>query len=238
MTVPDEAAPDESRPAAAAASGGRRTSLLSLVIFDVGGPLAVYYSLRAAGTSTVVALVVSGVLPAIGIGLDVRRHRRVDAIGVVVLIGILAGAVVGLVTGSARLVLIDGTVPTGVLGLVCFGSLLTARPLMFRVALQFVGPESEQGREFVNLWQYRPFRHIFAVITVVWGVAFIVETGAQVAIIEYASASTAKTTSNVMPIVVAALVMGWTVLYGRWHRARGERAAQSDGADPRSALNP
>jgi len=137
--------------------------------------------------------------------------------------------VVALVSGNARLVLIDGTVPTGVLGLVCFGSLLTTRPLMFRIALQFVGPDSEQGREFTNLWQYRAFRRIFAVITVVWGVAFIAETAAQIAIIEYASANTAKTTSNVMPIVVAALVMGWTVLYGRWHRARGERAEDADG---------
>ncbi len=233
MAVPDEAAADESRPAPAATTGGRRTSLLSLAIFDVGGPLAVYYSLRAAGFSTVVALVVSGLPPTIGIGLNARRHRRVDAIGVVVLIGILVGAVVGLVSGSARLVLIDGTVPTGVLGLVCFGSLLTSRPLMFRVSLQFVGPESAQGREFVNLWQYRPFRHFFAVITVVWGVAFIAETGAQITIIEYASINAAKTTSNVMPIVVAALVMGWTLLYGRWQRARGERAAQPNEAEPR-----
>lgn len=169
MVVPDEAAAAQQPPVTP--GSGRRASLLSIAVFDVGGPLAVYYSLRSAGTSTVVALVVSGLLPAIGIGLSVRRHRRIDVIGVVVLGGIILGTVVGLVSESARLVLIDGTVPTVALGLACFGSFLSARPLMYRVALQFIGPDSAQGRDFANAWELsRRFRRAFAVITVVWGV--------------------------------------------------------------------
>lgn len=227
MVVPDDAAAGERRPVAAAAGGGRRAALLSLAVFDVGGPLAVYYSLRSAGISTVVSLVVSGLLPAIGIGLTVRRHRRIDVVGVVVLGGILLGTVAGLVSGSARLVLIDGTVPTAALGLACFGSFLTARPLMFRVALQFMGPDSEQGRGFASAWQYRAFRHAFTVITVVWGVVFLAETVAQIGIIEYASINTAKTTSNVMPIIVAAAAAAWTAGYGRRQSARVEREASA-----------
>jgi hypothetical protein len=196
-----------------------------MAVFDVGGPLAVYYSLRAAGTSAVVALVVSGALPAIGIGLNVRRHQRLDVVGAVVLGGILLGTVVGLASGSARLVLIDGTVPTAALGLACFGSFLTARPLMFRIALQFMGPDSAQGQGFASAWQFRVFRRAFTIITVVWGVAFLAETGAQIAIIEYASINTAKTTSNVMPIIVAAVVAGWTSYYGRRQRVAIEREA-------------
>ena len=76
---------DETPSVPSRAIDGRRMSLLSLAVFDVGGPLAVYYGLRSAGSSSVVALVVSGVLPAVGIGLAARRHRRIDAVGVVVL---------------------------------------------------------------------------------------------------------------------------------------------------------
>jgi hypothetical protein len=230
MVVRDEAVADQPRSAGPAPGNARRASLLSLAVFDVGGPLAIYYSLRAAGISTVVSLVVSGVPPAIGIGLNARRHRRLDAIGAVVLLGIVAGAIVGLATGSARLVLIDGTVPAGVLGIACFGSFLTARPLMFRVALQFMGADSAQGREFASMWRWRPFRRMFTVITVVWGAVFLAETGAQIAIIEFASINTAKTSSNVMPIVVAALAVSWTFGYGRRLRMRGERAAAAQRA--------
>jgi hypothetical protein len=61
--------------------------MASLAIFDVAGPLALYYGLRSSGLSTVMTLVITGLLPAVGIGLGVRRHRRIDAIGVVVLLG-------------------------------------------------------------------------------------------------------------------------------------------------------
>ena len=222
----------------AEAEGRRRTSILSLVLFDVGGPLVVYYGLRSSGSSTVTSLVLSGVPPAMGIALGAWRHRRVDAIGVVVLIGIIVGAVVGLASGSARLVLFDGTVPTAVLGVVCFGSLLTPRPLMYGMALQFIGPDSTQGREFQGMWQYREFRRIFIVITVVWGTAFLVETAAQSAIIEWTSANTAKTTANLMPIAIAALVTGWTVVYGKRQRMRGETAATARRTEALHSVDP
>jgi hypothetical protein len=216
---------------------GQAGSIVSLAVFDVAGPLGVYYALRASGVSTVLSLVVSGVVPAVGIGLGVLRHRRVDAVGVVVLTGILVGTALGLASGSARLVLIEGTVPTAVLGIACFGSLSTSRPLMFRVALQFMGADSAQGRDFADKWRYREFRRVFFVITVVWGTAFLLEAFAQIAIIESASATVAKTTSNLMPIAVAGLLAGWTGMYGRRKRARGEAAlALQAGAGSTAAL--
>jgi hypothetical protein len=219
------ASPNRSGRVAAARESWPGASLLSLVVFDVGGPLGLYFGLLAAGTSTVVALVVSGILPAVGIVLGVCRHRRIDAIGVVVLAGILVGTIVGLASDNARLVLIDGTVPTVVLAVACFGSLATPRPLMFRVILQFFGADSPKGREFETYWQHRGFRHTFTVITTVWGAVFLAETIAQIVIVEATSASTAKTTANVLPIVVAGLAMAWTVLYGRLQQARAEREA-------------
>lgn len=54
----------------------------------------------------------SGVFPALGVLLTVARHRRLDAIGALVLLGILVGTVLGLASGNARLVLIEGSAGT------------------------------------------------------------------------------------------------------------------------------
>jgi hypothetical protein len=89
------------------------------MIFDVAGPLAVYYGARSAGLSTVVSLVMSGIPPALRFAAMTLRHRRLDAIGLVIISGIILGTVTGLVSGSARLYLLDGIVPTVVLGSVC-----------------------------------------------------------------------------------------------------------------------
>ena len=57
------------------------------MIFDVAGPLAAYSVLRSAGLTAVTALMLSGVLPALGVTIGVIWHRRLDAVGVVVLAG-------------------------------------------------------------------------------------------------------------------------------------------------------
>jgi uncharacterized membrane protein len=209
------------------ADRSRMQSLGPILIFDVAAPLVAYYSLRSAGLSSVGALVLSGVFPAFGIALGVVRRGSLDAIGVLVLIGIIVGSAVGLASGSARLVLLDGTVPTAVFGVVCIASLWSRRPMIYRFALESMGPDTPKGRDFADQWRYAGFRHAFRVTTVVWGVAFLAEAAVQIVIIQTASTSVAKTTSNVMPLVVAGLVIIWNISYGKRGRRRGELARQA-----------
>jgi hypothetical protein len=206
-----------------------------IIVFDVVGPLVLYYSLIANGFSTVGALVVSGLLPAFGIGLTVLRHRRLDAIGALVLTGIAVGTAVGLLSGSAHLVLLDGTIPTAVFGALCLASLKSRRPLMFRFALESIGGDTPKGRAFGDKWRYAEFRHAFQLTTVVWGLAYLAQAALQFLIIEVASASVAKTTASVMPLVFTAALVAWNVSYARRGQRRGalaEAAARTRGDTP------
>ena len=196
-----------------------------IAVFDIAGPLVAYNLLRSAGFSTVAALVLSGVFPAAKVIAGIIRRRRVDAVGVLVLAGIAVGAVLGLVSHNPKLVLDEGSVGTGVFGLLCLGSLARAEPLMYRLAMEFIGPDSRQGREFTNLWQYQEFRHTFRVMTAVWGIAYLAEAAARIVIVANTSTGTALATSKVMPWVVAAVLAAWTVGYGRLQTRRGERLA-------------
>ncbi len=136
----------------------RLRSVVMIAVFDIVGPLVAYSLLRSAGFSAVTALVLSGVFPAAGVIIGIIQHHRVDALGVLVLAGIAVGAILGLVSHNTKLVLDEGSVPTAVLGLICLGSLATPKPLMYRLALEFIGPDTRQGREFTDLWQYEGFR--------------------------------------------------------------------------------
>ncbi len=73
-----------------------------ILVFDLGGPLLSYSLLRSAGMSAVAALVLSGVLPALGIGVGALADRRLDVIGVVVLAGLLVGSLLGSRSWSPR----------------------------------------------------------------------------------------------------------------------------------------
>jgi hypothetical protein len=209
-----------------------------IVIFDIAGPLVAYQLLRSAGLSSVSALVLSGVLPGVAVLGGLVRYRRLDAVGVLVLAGIAVGTVLGLLSGSARLVLMEGSVPTAVFGLLCLASLRSRRPLIFRFALEFMGPDTPRGRDFDGLWQYPGFRHVFWLFTLVWGVTYLAEAAARIVIVETTSTGTALAISKVMPYAVAGLLVAWMVLYGRRARRQGERlaaAAQNETA-PEPAL--
>jgi intracellular septation protein A len=211
------------------AKGGRLRSISMIVIFDIAGPLAAYYALRSAGLSAVTALLLSGVFPALGVTIGIVRHRRLDAVGALVLAGIAVGTVLGLLSHNARLLLVEGSVPTAVFGVVCLGSLWTRRPLMYSFALEFTGPDTAQGQEMTRLWQYDGFRHVFRVITAAWGVAFLIEAALRVVIIYNTSTGTALASSKVTPFVFAAVMTAWTVGYGRYHKKKGERMAAAAG---------
>jgi hypothetical protein len=114
----------------------RLRQIAMILVFDLGGPLLAYSLLRSAGMSVVASLVISGVLPALGIGISALADRRVDVIGIVVLAGLLAGTLLGLTSHNARLYLLEGSVPPVVFALGCLLSLRLRRPLIFRLAVE------------------------------------------------------------------------------------------------------
>jgi len=203
----------------------RLRGLAMIAVFDIAGPLVAYSLLRSAGQSAVSALVLSGIFPALGVAVGLVRHRRIDTVGVLVLAGIAVGTVVGLVSHDARLVLVEGSVPTAVFGLLCLGSLWTNRPLIYRFALEFIGADSPKGKEFQSLWHFAGFRHVFRVFTVVWGVTYLAEAAARVVIAETTTTGTALTVSKFMPYAVGACLIGWMIAYGRRAKSKGERQA-------------
>src|SRR5215467_6956377 len=208
-----------------AAKGGRLRSITMIVVFDIAAPLVAYNVLRSAGLTAVTALLLSGVFPALGVTINAVRHRRLDVVGALVLAGIVVGTVLGLVSHSARLLLVEGSVPTAIFGVACLGSLWTRHPLMFCFAREFTGPDTAKGQEMTRLWQYEGYRRVFRVITAVWGAAFLLEAALRVVIVYNSSAGTALAISKVTPFLFVAILSAWTVAYGAHHKKKGERMA-------------
>ena len=210
--------------------GRRLRSIAMIAIFDIAGPLLAYNLLSSHGFSTVTSLVLSGVFPAAGVMIGIIAHRRVDTVGVLVLGGIALGTALGLASHNPRLVLDEGSVTTAAFGLVCLGSLATARPLMYRLVLEFTGPDTPRGREFADFWQHEGFRHSFRAMTMVWGFGFLAEAVVRIIIVQDTSTGTALATSTALPLVVGGLLSAWTIGYGRYSGRKAERLAAATAA--------
>jgi len=178
--------------------------------------------------SAVAALVISGVLPALGIGISALVDRRLDVIGIVVLAGLLVGTLLGLTSHNARLYLLEGSVPSAVFALGCLLSLRLRRPLIFRLAVELLGPDTRKGRDVAAAWRYPGFRRAFRMITVAWGIAYLVEAAIRVAIVVTTSTGIALVCSKLIPYVFAVVLSAWTFAYGEHERKKAERLASAD----------
>lgn len=198
-----------------------------ILVFDLGGPLLAYSLLRSAGMSAVAALVISGVLPALGIGIGALADRRLDVIGVVVLAGLLVGSLLGLTSHNARLYLLEGSVPSAVFALGCLFSLRLRRPLIFRLAVELLGPDTRKGRDVTAAWRYPGFRRAFRMLTVAWGAGYLVEAAIRVAIVVTTSTGIALVCSKLIPYAFAVVLSAWTLVYGEHEKKKAERLASA-----------
>ena len=205
-----------------------------ILVFDLGGPLLVYSLLRSDGLSAVSALILSGILPALGIVVGAVVDRRLDIIGVVVLAGLAVGTVAGLVSNNARLYLLEGAVPSLVFALACLGWLRSSKPLIYRFAVELIGPDTPKGRDVTGAWRYPGFRRAFQVITAAWGVAYLIEVAARLLVVEITSTGIALLFSKLVPYVCAFVLSLWTLGYGEHEKKKAERLAAAAG-DPGTA---
>jgi hypothetical protein len=204
----------------------RLRQIAMMIVFDLAGPLIVYSLLHSHGMSAVTALVISGLPPALGIVISALVDRRLDVIGAVVLAGIAVGTVLGLTSHSAKLFLVEGSIPTTVFALACLLSIRTGRPLIFRLALEIVGPETPKGREVTGAWRYPGFRRAFRIITAAWGIGYLLEAAVRVIVVETAPTGTAFFFSKVVPYVFAVAMSIWTLGYGEHHKNKAITGAR------------
>jgi hypothetical protein len=210
-----------------------------IVIFDIAAPLVAYKWLRSAGLTAVNALLLSGVFPAIGVAISAIRHRRLDVVGALVLAGILVGTALGLVSHSARLLLVEGSLPTVVFGVACLGSLWWAqRPLIYSFFLELIGPDTARGRNMILFWEHAGFRRDVRVVTAVWGSAFLIEAALRVVIVYNTSTGTALAISKVTPFAFIGVLSVWTIAYSTYRRKRFERTAAAGEVSEASPVQP
>jgi hypothetical protein len=200
-----------------------------ILVFDLGGPLLAYTLLRSGGMGTVAALIISGIFPALGIVIGALVDRRLDIIGVVVLAGLVVGTVAGLISNNARLYLVEGAVPSLVFALACLGTLRACKPLIYRFAVELLGPDTPKGRDVIGAWQYPGFRRAFQVITAAWGVAYLIEVAARLVVVETTSTGIALLFSKLVPYAFALGLSVWTLVYGEHEKKKAEQLAAAVG---------
>lgn len=123
-------------------------------------------------------LIASAVPPLVWSAVELARFRRIDALSVMVLLGIVLSIAAMALGGSPRMLLLRESLVSGAIGVAFLISLLMPRPLVFYLARATVAREMADGAARIEaLWRERPaFASSLRLMTVVWGAGLTGET--------------------------------------------------------------
>lgn len=183
-------------------------------------PVVLYkLSKRYYSASEFTALMIAATFPLGKSIFDLLRHRRLDPISIIVVLGIAADGIAISFGGSPRLLLVRESIFTGAFGLACLFSLLLPRPMMFYFGRHFIaGTDPERLGRFNASWQLPEVRFCHRLITTVWGFVFVGELLLRIFLIYTLSAALVLVISPVLIGVLTITTMVWAFSYG--HRVR------------------
>jgi hypothetical protein len=192
------------------------------LVVNVALPFAIY-SYAAPRIGDVKALLASSAPPIVWSLIELARHRRLDALSLLVLAGIALSLVAFYGGGGPRMLQLREKLVTGAIGLAFLVSAAIRRPLIYQLARAGMArsnpAEADRMRSLVN----DPlFRRSMTIMTLVWGVGLVLDFAIAAVLV---FALTIKQYLIVNPIEGYVIVGGlslWTFWYSRKAKARNQ----------------
>ena len=171
------------------------------------------------------SLIASALPPLLWSGVELARTRRLDAISVTVVSGILLTVGVTFMGGSARLIQIRDALVTGAIGVMFLCTLLLEKPMIFYLARATMARNTVEGEsEFEAIWLRPGVPRVFRVLTAVWGAGLILQTGVMCYLAWIWPINRYLLLSPYISYGIFGLLMAWSLWYRR--RRMALRTAQ------------
>lgn len=211
--------------------------LASSIFINAVLPFVIYWAVTTyTPASQYLALILTGVPSLIDSIVGVIRRRRIDLLAGIILTGIVVSLIIITLGGNPKLYLVRESFFTVALALAYLASLFFKRPLAFYFARYFsTGNHPENIPYFNALWQYRQFRHTMRVVTVVWGVGFLLEAAIRTTLVFTLSVEQFLIISPFVFYGAIGVILLWTFLYSRQGRKKGAEAMQRMAAEENEA---
>lgn len=155
--------------------------------------------------------------------VEFARHRRIDALSMIVLLGLALSLVAVLGGGSVRFLQLRERLVTVFIGLVFLGSAAIGRPLMYELVRAFLARTNDpELRRVETLRNNSFFGRGMTIMTVVWGVGLLTDAAVSIALVYVLSIRTYLVVNSIMGYATIGSLTLWNIWFGRRMRRKGE----------------
>jgi intracellular septation protein A len=194
---------------------GQAVNLLAEICVNFVLPYIIYVQTQA-NIGQLDALLASSLPPILWSIIEFIRKRRVDAVSLLVVAGIVLSLLAFFGGGSARFLQLRENLVTGVIGLVFLGSAIIGKPLIYQLARASMARKSAATvNEFQQLRGVEYFEATMMIMTVVWGVGLLAETAIACVLVYSIPISTYLIVSPFLGYGFMGALGLWTFLYAR-----------------------
>lgn len=196
--------------------------LAAEALINVVLPFAIY-SYAEAPWGEVRALLASSAPPILWSLVEFSRHRRLDALSLLVVGGIALSLLAMIGGGGVQFLQLREKLVTGVIGLVFVGSAVIGKPLIYELARSSMRRKSEdEAREFEALQVPAGFRRTMTVMTLVWGFGLLADVAVSVVLVFMLSIREYLIVNPILGYGTMGGLSLWSFLYGQRAKRRGE----------------
>jgi hypothetical protein len=199
---------------------GAATALEALVNFIL--PLVIYDQAKP-HLGEVNALIASSGPPILWSLIEFARHRRVDALSMLVLAGIALSLLAFFGGGSVKLLQLREKLVTVLIGLVFLGSALIGKPLIYELARATIMRRSpSELADFESLKDNVYFRRTMTLMTLVWGIGLLLDAGVATALVLTLSVHDYLIFGPIVGYGTMGGLGAWSYWFARRQRRKGE----------------
>jgi hypothetical protein len=191
------------------------------LLLNAVGPILVYATVRP-HVSELHAVMAAAFVPLADGLVGIVRHRRINIVGVLVLLSLVFSGILVLLGGTPQLILARESVLSGAMGIVLLASLLWPQPLVYHLGQHFyAGNVPDRRHEFRRKARSPWFRSFLRLLTVVWGLVTVVQSGLCTYLALHLPVATFLIVSPVAHYGIMACTFAWTIA----HAHRGQYLA-------------
>lgn len=185
--------------------------------FDIVAPFAAYFIVQKFGASAFWALAVGGVIAGASTAINSVRRKKLDTVGILVIVELAASIIFMLFLRDPRLLLIRPSFYTGIASIYLAFTALAGRPLSYDGAKPMAakdGPErlAAYERAWVASIEFRQTHNL-----VTWGfaLALLVDSILRIVVVYKFPLDRAMWVSNIPHVVAILLITASSALAGR-----------------------
>lgn len=190
------------------------------------------------------ALMASSAPPIAWSVIEFVRRRRVDALSLLVICGIVLSLLAFLGGGGVKFLQLRERLVTGVIGLIFLGSAAIGRPLIYQLARATIGRRTPgELAGFEAMRDDAGFQRVMMLMTIVWGAGLVLDSALSCALVFVLTIRQWLVVGPMLGYGFMGSLSLWTFYYGRRRRRLGAArmaaaAAAASAAAPATPQEP